>query len=55
MDFTKGKRRAYERMMKEKPGFSRHEQEDERDRQYPSISSSKKKTGEQEKYGKEDA
>lgn len=24
MDFTKGKRRLYERLMKEKPGFERH-------------------------------
>lgn len=55
MDFTKGKRRVYERLMKEKPGFGRHKQEDEEESQRPCISDRKQRTGEQEKRGKEDA
>lgn len=50
MDFTKGKRRQYERLMKEKPGFSRQlEDLDEaetllQDRDKPADGSRKKRT-----------
>lgn len=33
MDFTKGKRRQYERMMKEKPGFARSRPSEEEEQQ----------------------
>lgn len=55
MDFTKGKRRAYERLMKEKPGFGRHKHEDGEENQRPCISDREQRTREQEKRGKEDA
>lgn len=55
MDFTKGKRRAYERLMKEKPGFGRHKLEDGEESHRPCISDRKQRTGEQEEHGKEDA
>ncbi|MNW33608.1 hypothetical protein D3C74_105730 [compost metagenome] len=57
MDFTKGKRRAYERLMKEKPGFGRHKLEDGEESQRPCTSDRKQRqrTSEKEKQGKEDA
>ncbi|MEK3866892.1 hypothetical protein MHH60_25830 [Paenibacillus sp. FSL H7-0716] len=33
MDFTRGKRRQYERMMKEKPGFARSRPSEEEERE----------------------
>ncbi|MEC0259898.1 hypothetical protein [Paenibacillus lautus] len=33
MDFTKGKRRQYERLMKEKPGFTHSRPSEEEERQ----------------------
>lgn len=34
MDFTEGKRRQYEQMMKEKPGFTRSRPSEEEERQH---------------------